>query len=145
VPLPDELERRGLLDRLNARWQHPVTVVVAGAGFGKSTLLAQAVRANALEPRGIDLWYSCTPGDVDVDRLGADLLAAVGADGRRPDLVSHLADALAGYLADRRLPRARRQSGDDGQRRGSELATTTPVGGPPDSGQSLQLGLRLRG
>ena len=97
MPLPDELERRRLLDRLDTRWQHPVTVVVAGAGFGKSTLLAQAVRANALEPRGIDLWYSCTPGDVDADRLGADLLAAVGADGCRPDLVGHLADALAGY------------------------------------------------
>jgi LuxR family maltose regulon positive regulatory protein len=97
VPLPDELERRRLLDQLDARWQHPVTIVVAGAGFGKSTLLAQALRANALEPRGIDLWYSCTPGDVDADRLGADLLAAMGADGRRPDLVGHLADELAGY------------------------------------------------
>jgi DNA-binding SARP family transcriptional activator len=97
VPLPDELERRRLLERLDARWHHPVTVVVAGAGFGKSTLLAQALRANALEPRGIDLWYSCTPGDVDADRLGANLLAAVGADGRRPDLVGHLADVLAGY------------------------------------------------
>ncbi len=97
MPLPDELERRRLLDRLDARWQHPVTVVVAGAGFGKSTLLAQAVRANALEPRGIDVWYSCTPGDVDADGLGAALLAAVGADGRRPDLVGHVADALAEY------------------------------------------------
>ena len=97
MPLPDELERRHLLDRLDARWQHPVTIVVAGAGFGKSTLLAQAVRANALEPRGIDVWYSCTPGDVDADGLGAALLAAVGADGRRPDLVGHVADALAEY------------------------------------------------
>ena len=74
MPLPDELERRRLLDRLDARWQHPVTVIVAGAGFGKSTLLAQAVRANALEPRGIDVWYSCTPGDVDAEGLGAALL-----------------------------------------------------------------------
>ena len=43
------------------------------------------------------MWYSCTPGDVDADGLGAALLAAVGADGRRPDLVGHVADALAEY------------------------------------------------
>ena len=43
MPLADEVGRPRLLDRLDARWQHPVTVVQAGAGFGKSTLLAQAV------------------------------------------------------------------------------------------------------
>jgi LuxR family maltose regulon positive regulatory protein len=97
VALPDELERRRLVERLDARWLHPVTVVVAGAGFGKSTLLAHALRANALEPRGIDIWYSCTPGDVDADRLGADLLEAVGVDRRRPDLAGQLVDVLAEY------------------------------------------------
>jgi LuxR family maltose regulon positive regulatory protein len=97
LPLPDELVRRRLLERFDARWHHPITVVIAGAGFGKSTLLAQALRANALEPRGIDLWYSCTPGDVDADRLGAGLLAVMGADGRRPDQAGHLVDILAGY------------------------------------------------
>jgi DNA-binding SARP family transcriptional activator len=97
MALPDEIERRRLLDRLEARWRHPVTVVVAGAGFGKSTLLAQALRVNALEPRGVDLWYSCTPGDVDAEQLAVNLLAVVNADGRRPDPVGHLADALAEY------------------------------------------------
>ena len=82
LPLPDELERRRLLDRLEARWQHPVTVVVAGAGFGKSTLLAQAVRANALEPKGIDVWHGCTPGRCRCRR--ARRRAARGPRRRRP-------------------------------------------------------------
>ena len=53
-------------------------MVRAGAGFGKSTLLAQAVRANASEPRGIDVWHTCTPGDVDRDVLGQALLDVLG-------------------------------------------------------------------
>jgi LuxR family transcriptional regulator, maltose regulon positive regulatory protein len=97
LPLPDEVVRPRLLDHIDARWQHPVTVVVADAGFGKSTLLSQAVRANALEPRGIDVWHSCTPGDVDADVLGGSLLTALGAEVRRPELIAHLVDALARY------------------------------------------------
>ena len=42
-----------------------MTVVVAGAGFGKSSLLAQAVDENALAPRGDDCWLGCGPGDDD--------------------------------------------------------------------------------
>jgi LuxR family transcriptional regulator, maltose regulon positive regulatory protein len=97
LPLPDEVVRPRLLDRIDARWQHPVTIVVADAGFGKSTLLSQAVRANALEPRGIDVWHSCTPGDVDADVLGGSLLAALGSEGRHPELIAQLVDALARY------------------------------------------------
>ena len=41
-----------LLDRVSRRFQVPLTVIVAGAGFGKSTLLAQAIRANQADPRG---------------------------------------------------------------------------------------------
>ena len=35
-----EIDRPALLARLAQRWQVPVTLVVAGAGFGKSTVLA---------------------------------------------------------------------------------------------------------
>ena len=73
-PLPDEILRWRLVDRLEGRWTHPVSVIQAGAGFGKSTLLAQAVRANTLTPKGIDVWYACAPGDVDSDVLGSALL-----------------------------------------------------------------------
>jgi DNA-binding SARP family transcriptional activator len=94
LALPDEVIRPRLLARLEGRWQHPVTVIRAGAGFGKSTLLAQAVRANAIEPRGIDVWHVCSPGDVDADALGRALLGLLGARGRSRDPVAELADAV---------------------------------------------------
>ena len=97
MPLPDEVSRPRLLARLDARWQQPVTVVQAGAGFGKSTLLAQAVRANAVEPRGIDVWHACTPGDVDGDVLGPALLAVLGVPNRSHDPATQIADTIAAY------------------------------------------------
>ena len=97
LPLPDELSRPRLLERLNGRWHAPVTVIEAGAGFGKSTLLAQAVRANTLEPRGIDVWHACTPGDVDGEVLGQAVLEALGVAGRYHDPAIQIADALAAY------------------------------------------------
>src|SRR4051812_17222428 len=97
LPLPDELGRPRLLDQLDERWHHPVTVIQAGAGFGKSTLLAQAVRANAIEPRGIDVWHACTPGDVDGDVLGHGVLHALGAPSRSHDLAGQIADTVADF------------------------------------------------
>ena len=109
LPLPDELSRPRLLERLNGRWHAPVTVIQAGAGFGKSTLLAQAVRANTLEPRGIDVWHACTPGDVDGEVLGQAVLERA----RRGGPVSRSGDPdrrrPGRVLADRRLRRARRR------------------------------------
>ena len=54
--------------------------MVAGAGFGKSSLLAQAVDENALAPRGDDCWLGCGPGDDDPWHLAAGLAGALGAD-----------------------------------------------------------------
>ena len=42
-----------------------VTLLVAGPGFGKTTVLAQAVRAHLLAPRGIDAWVSCEAAHED--------------------------------------------------------------------------------
>ncbi len=55
-------------------------MIVAGPGFGKSVLLAQAFDENALAPRGIDCWLGCGPGDDDARRLAAGLADALGAD-----------------------------------------------------------------
>ena len=77
-PLRHELARPYLAARLARRWSVPVTTVVAGAGFGKSTLLAQALRGEAAAPVGIDGWVSCRPGhERDID-LAAGIVAAVG-------------------------------------------------------------------
>ena len=88
--------------------------MVAGAGFGKSSLLAQAVDENALAPRGDDCWLGCGPGDDDPWHLAAGLAGALGADlGRvtdRPPDDGGATDvaALAAALVDavwRRTPR----------------------------------------
>ncbi len=78
-PLDVELPRFRLVDLLRQRWSRPVTLVVAGPGFGKTTALAQAVRSNLLDPRGIDAWVSCGPGDEDASRLAGAILDALGA------------------------------------------------------------------
>ena len=73
------LVRERLLGRLRGRWYTPITVVSAPAGYGKTTLLAQAVAANAAGPLGIDCWLTCQPGDGAASALGAGLCEALGA------------------------------------------------------------------
>jgi LuxR family transcriptional regulator, maltose regulon positive regulatory protein len=97
LPMTAEVVRNDVLIRLESRWSVPITLVIAGAGFGKSTALAQAIRANAVEPRGIDVWYSCVPGDENAEVLGRALLTALGGRGQQPDLVGQLVDALTVY------------------------------------------------
>ncbi len=71
----------------------------AGAGFGKTTLLAQAVRRNAVRPSGLDLWLGCAPSDADGSRFAAALAGLVG-DGEDldelDDVALHVADTIAG-------------------------------------------------
>ncbi len=55
-------------------------MIVAGPGFGKSVLLAQAFDENALDPRGVDCWLGCGPGDDDARRLAAGLADALDVD-----------------------------------------------------------------
>lgn len=74
------VRRSNLLRQLQRRWDHPVTVIVAGAGFGKSSLLAQALDENALAPRGDDCWLGCGPGDEVAAHLAAGMATALGAD-----------------------------------------------------------------
>jgi LuxR family transcriptional regulator, maltose regulon positive regulatory protein len=87
LPLPRAerpmLVRTRLLDRLRGRWFTRVTVVTAPAGYGKTTLLTQAIDANRSVPLGVDCWLACesaaggAPGSATV--LGAALCQAVGA------------------------------------------------------------------
>jgi DNA-binding SARP family transcriptional activator len=74
-----EIDRPALLARLARRWQLPVTLVVAGAGFGKSTVLAQACRADELRPPGMQGWVGVEPGLEDADAFVSAVFAALGA------------------------------------------------------------------
>ncbi len=54
-----------------------MTVVSAGPGFGKTTLLGQAVRAHQLEPRGLDVWVSCSAEHERSERLAPAIMRAI--------------------------------------------------------------------
>jgi DNA-binding SARP family transcriptional activator len=83
--LDGELVRTAALEALAERWLVPVTTVVAGAGFGKSTVLAQAVRLHLAAPEGVEALVSCEPGDEDAGHLASAICTALGPSApRRP-------------------------------------------------------------
>jgi LuxR family transcriptional regulator, maltose regulon positive regulatory protein len=91
--LTGELMRTRLLSLMSGRFDRPVTTLVAGAGFGKTTLLAQAWRQNLTAPVGIDAWVSCQPDDEDPKRFVAACCRTLGPDqaaiqGRAGDVIA---------------------------------------------------------
>lgn len=76
------LARPRLLAVLRDRWERRVTEVVAGPGFGKTTLLAQAVAENQLDPVGRDVWLGCGSIEPAASAVAAALCMGLGA----PDL-----------------------------------------------------------
>ncbi len=70
--------RDRLIERLIERWSVAITVVSAGAGFGKTTLLGQAVGENELDPRGIDYWLTCRAQDNVAATLAGAIMEALG-------------------------------------------------------------------
>ena len=76
-----ELPRLRLVRLLEGRWDRPVTLLVAGPGFGKTTVLAQAVRAHQVAPRGIDVWVSCEAAYEDPVRFATAILDAMSDSG----------------------------------------------------------------
>ncbi|WCO66607.1 BTAD domain-containing putative transcriptional regulator [Iamia majanohamensis] len=77
-PAPDhrDLHRSGVVARLRAPAR--VVAVVGGAGFGKSTAVAQAVAAEAGTGRGT-VRYACQRADARPQHLVSGLVDAVGA------------------------------------------------------------------
>lgn len=67
------LLRPRLLERLRGRFERPVTAVLAAPGFGKTTLLAQAVHENTLVPLGEDHWLTCQAADTALSFLASDV------------------------------------------------------------------------
>ncbi|MEZ5243900.1 MAG: BTAD domain-containing putative transcriptional regulator [Acidimicrobiales bacterium] len=72
------LERPRLLQIMDGRFERSLTVLTAGAGFGKSTLLRQSMDRNAEDPQGIDLFLACRPVDERPNEFAAALRRAVG-------------------------------------------------------------------
>jgi DNA-binding SARP family transcriptional activator len=84
--------------RLSARFDGRVVSIVAGAGFGKTTLLSAAVAANRASPRGRDHYLALTTQDAVASRLVeaiADAVAVTKPLGRAAH-TQWLFDALHG-------------------------------------------------
>ncbi len=83
VRAPDvegSLLRSALQRRLLERFDLRVMVMRAGAGFGKTTSLAQAADQNRLLQRGIDRWLTCESGDKDAEHFLSALGHSLGRE-----------------------------------------------------------------
>ena len=66
----------------------------AGPGFGKTTLLMQALERNLSDPLGIDVWLGCGPQDDRAGELGFGLLGAVGVQDAEGPALEAICDAV---------------------------------------------------
>lgn len=78
VPQHGVIDRPRLLARLRRRFDVPVTALVAGAGFGKSVLLRQALLDNQQAPRGVDCWVPLGRADARATSLVESIGRAAG-------------------------------------------------------------------
>ena len=92
-PPPDAIARPALLARLDDAANRPLIRVVAGAGYGKTTLLAQWARHTTMPVA----WLSLDPEDADLGRFAAHLAAsiALAAPGSLPGVGILLAGSRA--------------------------------------------------
>src|SRR5688572_11342855 len=98
----EPLVRARLLAVLRGRFERRVTALVAGPGFGKTTLLVQALEENRLDPAGVDVWLGCTPDDSAASVFGRGLCAALGEpepDVEQPNAVRDLVAAVVARRA----------------------------------------------
>lgn len=90
---PTTILRGRLVGLLRDRFECRLTVLEAGAGFGKTTLLAQAVHENRIEQVGIDVLLRVSETDQDPVQLLGGLGQALGVtDGEVT--VDRLTDAV---------------------------------------------------
>src|SRR5687767_10105329 len=69
--------RARLLEQVARRWECRAVSIVAGPGFGKTTLLVAAMQQDA-PPGARDIWLCCEPADASADNLCAGLAHALG-------------------------------------------------------------------
>jgi LuxR family transcriptional regulator, maltose regulon positive regulatory protein len=72
--------RERLVASLRERFSRRIVVVVAPAGFGKTTLLSQAIADNAGSTGAFDVWFSCASDDDAASTLSEGLCRAAGVE-----------------------------------------------------------------
>ncbi len=90
----ERLSRPRLLTVLDGRFERRLTIVTAGAGFGKTTLLRQALDRNREDQSGQDRWLSCRPVDDRPAEFASALRRAVGCRPGDSDPVEAVCDEL---------------------------------------------------
>src|SRR5689334_13498709 len=91
APAPHELRRERLLEVLHKHRTRPLILLVAPAGFGKSTLAATYAR----ESGGAVAWLTLQSSDRDPRRLFSRLAGALEAGFGEPASVPQLRGGLA--------------------------------------------------
>ncbi|HYN90079.1 MAG TPA: hypothetical protein VER55_16210, partial [Ardenticatenaceae bacterium] len=76
-PRPNLVARPRLLARLDAGQQHPLTLISAPAGFGKTTLLSDWIQHRPAETRWPVAWLSLDEHDNDPLRFWSYVIAAL--------------------------------------------------------------------
>ncbi len=101
---PHSLIRPAVQRRLAERFDRRVTLVVGGAGFGKSTALVNAIEENRLRPLGADVWMACEQRDADPEFFRSGVAIAFGvADPMSDDEVIEMAIERIGGSAPKRI------------------------------------------
>lgn len=90
APIP----RPRLLEVLAGRFDRRLTILEAPSGFGKTTLLAQAVEDNLVEPSGSDVWLGCASTDESAEEFASGLLTALDHDDDGGDSARAVIDAV---------------------------------------------------
>ncbi len=72
--------RERLVALLRERFSRRIVTVVAPAGFGKTTVLAQAIADNAGATGSVDVWFGCTSDDDAASTLTDGLCRAMGIE-----------------------------------------------------------------
>ncbi len=88
TPAANLVTRPRLIRLLRRRFEERLTIVTAGAGFGKTTLLAQAVQENRLEQFGQDYWLRAGALDQDPERLLVGLFQSITGLPGRPSVTT---------------------------------------------------------
>lgn len=88
------VERPRLIELLDARFERRLTFVQGGAGFGKTTLLSQAISENLESPAGIDIWLGCTPHDERQREFAQGLRSALSVQVSEGDDLERIVNAI---------------------------------------------------